>query len=114
LLFAGPAVAASAAQNAGGSFGAPIRSRLVGDGSLPEEVPPPALASRPSDGIDIMRRSNSWRPGGESTTPPERWNGGPPTPVRAQPHSDACQPVINCAAAEHKRQQNSGTHHSVM
>jgi hypothetical protein len=67
---------------AGGGF--PIRSRLVGDGSLPEELPPPAT-SRSSDGggPDMMRRSNSWRPAGEGTTPPERerWNG-PPTPVR--------------------------------
>lgn len=73
---------------AGGGFGGPIRSRLVGDGSLPEELPPARsvdLLGPPrgsSEGMDI-RRSSSWRPPPESSglTPPgDRWSG-PTTPV---------------------------------
>jgi hypothetical protein len=72
----------------GGGFGGPIRSRLVGDGSLPEELPPARsvdLLGPPrgsSEGMDI-RRSSSWRPPPESSglTPPgDRW-AGPTTPV---------------------------------
>ncbi|WIA30482.1 hypothetical protein OEZ86_000566 [Tetradesmus obliquus] len=73
----------------GGGFGGPIRSRLVGDGSLPEELPPARsvdLLGPPrgsSEGMDI-RRSSSWRPPPESSglTPPgDRWSG-PTTPGR--------------------------------
>lgn len=75
---------------AGGGFGGPIRSRLVADGSLPEELPPAPARSvdlhgppRPTESLDI-RRSSSWRPppeGSGHTPPGERWNG-PTTPVR--------------------------------
>eukprot|EP00879_Flechtneria_rotunda_P030204 GHRR01032806.1.p2 GENE.GHRR01032806.1~~GHRR01032806.1.p2 ORF type:complete len:164 (+),score=36.26 GHRR01032806.1:132-623(+) len=75
----------------GGGFGAgPIRSRLVADGSLPEELPPPRPdllgPGRSSDALDI-HRSASWRPsdGAAGHTPPdrlgERWGNGPATPV---------------------------------
>lgn len=70
----------------GGGLPGPIRSRLVGDGSLPEELPPVRSLDlhgppRPSEGLDI-RRAPSWRPPAEGghTPPGERWNG-PVTPV---------------------------------
>jgi hypothetical protein len=65
---------------AGGGFGGPIRSRLVGDGSLPDE-PPVVLAPQRgppppgTGGGDPLARSSSWRPGAEGSTPPDRWNG---------------------------------------
>lgn len=62
---------------AGGGFGGPIRSRLVGDGSLPDE-PPVVLAPQrgpPPPGSDPLARTSSWRPGAEGSTPPDRWNG---------------------------------------
>eukprot|EP00775_Hariotina_reticulata_P005104 gene5104-5344_t len=74
----------------GGSFGGPIRSRLVADGSLPDELPPARSVdllgpSHSMDGSLDIRRSSSWRPGapegGSGHTPPDRWTG-PTTPGR--------------------------------
>ncbi|KIY94729.1 hypothetical protein MNEG_13231, partial [Monoraphidium neglectum] len=61
--------------------GGPIRSRLVADGSLPDELPPgrPEMSSS-------MGRADSWRRSMEGMPadggrPGERWGpGGPPTP----------------------------------
>lgn len=58
----------------GGGFGGPIRSRLVGDSSLPDESNI-VLAPQRSQPPEVLARHNSWRPGAEGTTPPERWNG---------------------------------------
>lgn len=58
----------------GGSFGGPIRSRLVGDGSLPDE-PPIVLAPQRGPPPEPLARTSSWRPGAEGSTPPDHWNG---------------------------------------
>lgn len=63
---------------AGGGFGgAPIRSRLVGDGNLPDD-PPVVLAPQRGPPPDAAARGNAWRPGAEGSTPPDRWNGAAP------------------------------------
>lgn len=59
---------------AGGGFGGPIRSRLVGDGSLPDEAPI-VLAPQRATPPEALPRTSSWRPGAEGSTPPDRWNG---------------------------------------
>lgn len=63
--------------------GGPIRSRLVADGSLPDEPPMGGKPDMPGG----MSRADSWRRSSEGASleggrPGERWGlGGPPTPV---------------------------------
>lgn len=75
-----------------------IRSRLVGDGNLPDESPPRAARPASSLPIDGLRRGGSWRH--DEPLPPlglgeregrslERWNG-PTTPVGAVQCMRAC------------------------
>lgn len=80
---------------AGGGFGgAPIRSRLVGDGNLPDD-PPVVLAPQRGPPPDAAARTNNWRPGAEGTTPPDRWNGAAPLV------SDSTQPTPADTTAAH-------------
>jgi hypothetical protein len=73
--------------------GGPIRSRLVADGSLPDELPPGRPGDAPPGGgpggppAGSMARADSWRRSSEGVPieggrPGERWGpGGPTTPV---------------------------------
>lgn len=78
LLLTAVMTAGSMLDAAGGGFGgAPIRSRLVGDGNLPDD-PPVVLAPQRGPPPDAAARANAWRPGAEGATPPDRWNGAAP------------------------------------
>lgn len=81
--------------------GGPIRSRLVADGSLPEELPAGAKANADGAMVPELRRGGSWRHNEAAAHLPndrgERWNG-PTTPVSVYlHHSCACCLSAMCA-----------------